>query len=67
MQYVLSQRILRWQIVKGFDQVKQFYENITSDNSKDGYAFNIKKYTTDDNMVNYTSRDAKRVKTQLHT
>ena len=48
--------------MKGFDQVKQFYENITSDHSKDGYAFNIKKYTTDDNMVNYTSRDVKRVK-----
>ena len=55
VQYVLGQRILRWQIVKGFDQVKQFYENITSDNSKDGYASNIKEYTTDDNMVNYHS------------
>ena len=62
MQYVLIQRILPWQIVKGFDQVKLFYENITSDNSKDGYAFTIKKYTTDDNMVNYSSRDVNRVK-----
>ena len=27
VQYLLSQRILRWQIVKGSDQVKQFDEN----------------------------------------
>jgi hypothetical protein len=53
--YVIEQRVSRWKIQKTIDLLKNSFENIFSDESKDGNAKNVRKFASE--MTSFKTGD----------